>query len=133
MERKNVAFIVILFSIVIYLYSHYNPKDKLYDYLGTYDYTVGNVENFFRRGSGGHHCGRSSIYYSYEIDKKSFKKSYDILFYDLPDSPEVHEKYIVLYNVNNPENSIMLGDYKIESEEDLINFEKLFHSGSVKY
>lgn len=133
MERKNVVFLVILFSVIVFLYANRNSKDKLYDYLGTYDYTVGNLENFFRRGSGGYHFGRSSIYYSYEIDRKSFKKSYDILFYDLPDSPEVHEKYIVLYNVNNPENSIMLGDYKIESEEDLINFEKLFNSGNVKY
>ena len=67
------------------------------------------------------------------MDNKLFKKNYDVLFYDVPDSPEVHEKYIVLYNVNNPENSIMLVDYKIESEKDLINFEKLFHSGNVKY
>lgn len=133
MERKNVVFLIILFSVIVYLYATKNSKDKLYDYLGTYNYTVGNVENFFRRGSIGYHVGRSSIYYSYEVDNKLFKKNYDVLFYDVPDSPEVHEKYIVLYNVNNPENSIMLGDYKIESEKDLINFEQLFNSGNVKY
>ena len=50
--------------------------------------------------------------------------NYDMLFYKLPSSPNVNDKFIVAYNKNDPQKSLLLGDYPIKTDKDFDTFIK---------
>ncbi|MGN7812452.1 hypothetical protein [Flavobacterium sp. 22076] len=47
-----------------------------------------------------------------------------MLFYKLPSSPNVNDKFVVAYNKNDPQKSLLLGDYPIKNDEDFDAFIK---------
>jgi hypothetical protein len=136
MKNKSYILIGILFLVTILLYN-YARKVKVNNYdryeLGNPYFTVGEIEEYFQRGTIGSNVGRNSITYIYEVSGRVFKKNYDMMYYRLPEKPKKHQKYIVLYNIDYPEKSILLGDFKIENERDIINFSSLFKEGKIKF
>jgi len=99
-------------------------KRKAEDSLGDYDFSIGNVEMYFNRGTIGYNVGRSSITYSYTVNNIRYMNNYDMLFYKLPSSPKVNDKFVVAYNKKEPQKSLLLGDYPIKSQEDFNVFIK---------
>ncbi|MEX0595946.1 MAG: hypothetical protein WD512_05540 [Candidatus Paceibacterota bacterium] len=136
MKNKSYLLIGILFLITILLY-HYaqNAKENNYDRydLGNPYFTVGEIEEYFQRGTIGSNVGSSSITYTYEVSGRVFRKNYDKMYYKLPEKPKKHQKYIVLYNKDYPENSILLGDYKFRNESDTIYFSSMLKDGKIKF
>ncbi|MCD9577347.1 hypothetical protein [Flavobacterium soyae] len=99
-------------------------KRKAENSLDQYDFSVGNVEAYFNRGTIGYNVGRSSITYSYTVNDIRYTNNYDMLFYKLPSSPNVNDKFVVAYNKKDPQKSLLLGDYPIKTDEDFNNFIK---------
>jgi len=108
-------------------------KDKVQKDLGEYDYSVGNVEVYFYRGTIANNVGRSSISYSYMVNNIRYINNYDMLYYKLPYSPNVNDKFVVAYNKNDPQKSILLGDCPIKSNEDFKTFLKGIKDFKIKF
>lgn len=120
----NVLVIIIIVGLIMILWGGQMHKNKLKKDIGDYDFTVGVVEVYFSRGTIGYNVGHSSITYSYIINNVRYVKYYDALFYKLPALPNVGDKYIVAYNKNDPQKSILLGDYPVKTDEDFIAYIK---------
>ena len=83
------------------------------DYIGKYDFGIGKIDSFIERGVIGNNIGRTSITYSYTVDRNNFTKSYDSFFYKVPLEAKKEELYLIIYNINIPQNSLLLRDYPI--------------------
>ena len=99
-------------------------KDEIKKDLYDYDFTVGVVEVYFYRTPVGNNVRFSSITYSYIVNNIRYLKNYDALYYKLPYSPNIHDKFVVAYNKNDPQKSILLGDYPIKKNDDFNTFIK---------
>ena len=121
---KKYHIIIIIFCLIVLLVINKTNKRKAENSLGDYEFTVGNVEAYFNRGTIGYNVGRSSITYSYSVGDIRYVNNYDMLFYKLPYSPNVHDKFVVAYNKNDPQKSILLGDYPIRKVDDFNTFIK---------
>ncbi|MBL0736400.1 hypothetical protein JI750_05855 [Flavobacterium sp. GN10] len=125
MEKKNyILILIIIIGLIMLLWGKELGKKEIKKDLGDYDFTIGVVEAYFRRGTIGYNVGRSSITYSYTVGGIRYMNNYDMLFYKLPSSPDVNDKFVVAYNKNDPQKSILLGDYAIKNDEDFNNFIK---------
>lgn len=121
-KKKYLIISIFIISLLIYLFTTKLSTNKFENYLNDYDFSVGNVDAYFRRSTIGYNVGRSSITYTYLVENVKYTKSYDLLFYKLPDNPKIGSKYIVVYNKNNPRNSLLLGNYPISKDADFKNF-----------
>jgi len=121
---KKYHIIIFIVSLIVLLVTNRMNKRKAENSLGEYDYSVGTVEVYFNRGTIGHNVGRSSITYSFTVGGIRYMNNYDMLFYKLPSSPNVNDKFIVAYNKNNPQKSLLLGEYPIKTDKDFDNFIK---------
>ena len=118
----------------LYIYSQKVKENNYHRYdLGNPHFTVGVIEEYFQRGTIGSNVSRNSITYTYEVSGRVFRKNYDMMHYRLPENPRKKQKYIVLYNIEYPENSILLPDYKIENQKDINDFSILFNEGEIKF
>ncbi|PAM92707.1 hypothetical protein B4N84_21485 [Flavobacterium sp. IR1] len=134
MDKKNYTLvIIIIISLIIFLWGSEISKDKIKKDLGDYDYTVGNVEVYFYRSPVGNNARFSSITYSYVVNNIKYVKNYDALFYRLPPSPNINDKFVVAYNKNDPQKSILLGDCPIKSNEDFKAFVKGSKNFKIKF
>jgi len=134
MDKKNYTLvIIIIISLIIFLWGSEISKDKIKKDLGDYDYTVGNVEVYFYRSPVGNNARFSSITYSYVVNSIKYVKNYDALFYRLPPSPNINDKFVVAYNKNDPQKSLLLGDYPINSNEDFKAFVKGSKNFKIKF
>ncbi len=133
MKKNIVLVLIILFSGIIFYYFKNQQSKIIVDYLGNYEYSVGTIENYFERGTIGHNIGKSSITYSFKIGNENIIKNYDILFYKLPENPIIGDKYIVLYNIENFENSILLGNYKINHGHDINKIIEIIKKNPPKF
>lgn len=123
MDKKNyVLVVIIIVGLIMILCAKEMNKNKIKKDLGDYDYTVGSIDVYFYRGPVGNNVRFSSITYSYIVNKVRYVNNYDALFYKLPSSPNVNDKFIVAYNKKDPQKSILLGDYPVKMEEDLKAF-----------
>lgn len=121
---KKFHIIIFIFCVVVLLVTNKMNKRKAENSLGDYDFSVGNVEVYFNRGTIGHNVGRSSITYSYTVNSIRYVNNYDMLFYKLPFSPNVNDRFVVAFNKKDPQKSLLLGDYPIKTDEDFDNFIK---------
>jgi len=134
MDKKNYTLIIIIIiGLIMMLWGKEMNKDKVQKDLGDYDYTVGNVEAYFNRGTIGYNAGKSSISYSYKVNNIRYINNYDMLHYKLPYSPNVNDKFVVAYNKNDPQKSLLLGDYPINSNEDFKAFMKGSKNFKIKF
>ena len=119
MDKKNyILILIIIIGVMMILWGKEMNKNKIKKDLGDYEYTVGNVEAYFNRGTIGYNAGNSSITYSYTVSNIRYVHNYDMLFYKLPYSPNVNDKFVVAYNKKDPQKSLLLGDYPINTDED---------------
>lgn len=121
---KKYHIVIFIFCLIVLLVTNKMNKHKAVNSLGDYDFSVGNVEAYFNRGTIGHNVGRSSITYSYTVNSIRYVNNYDMLFYKLPFSPNVNDRFVVAFNKKNPQKSLLLGDYPIKTDEDFDNFIK---------
>ena len=134
MDKKNYTLIIIIIiGLIMMLWGKEMNKDKVQKDIGDYDYTVGNVEAYFNRGTIANNVGRSSISYSYMVNNIRYINNYDMLYYKLPYSPNVNDKFVVAYNKNDPQKSILLGDCPIKSNEDFKAFVKGSKNFKIKF
>jgi len=119
MDKKNyILILIIIIGVIMILWGKEMTKNKIKKDLGDCDYTVGNIDVYFYRGPVGNNVRFSSITYSYIVNKVRYVNNYDVLFYKLPSSPNVNDKFIVAYNKKDPQKSLLLGDYPINTDED---------------
>ncbi|MBS7256141.1 hypothetical protein [Flavobacterium branchiicola] len=108
-------------------------KRKAENSLGDYDFSICYVEVYFNRGTIGHNVGKSSITYSYTVNNIHYVNNYDMLFYKLPSSPNVNDKFVVAYNKNDPQKSLLLGDYPIKMDNDFKVFLDAHKEGVIEF
>ena len=120
----NVLVLIIIVSLIMFLWASKLSKNKIEKDLGDYDYIVGTIEVYFYRAPVAYNATFSSITYSYMVNNVKYVNSYDAMFYKLPYSPNVNDKFIVAYNKNDPQKSLLLGDYPIKTDKDFDNFIK---------
>lgn len=132
-KRKIFIGIIFLISLALFFYSKRIDKGKLEEYLGNYKYLVGEIEVYFERSTIRFNVGKSSITYSYIVNNKKILNNYDLLFYELPENPKKGNKYIVLYNENEPQKSILLGNYKIENNLEFKKYIEEFKNNPTDY
>lgn len=113
--------IAVLAFIVFYIYTK-NKNSYLKNYIGKYDYGIGRVEYFFHRSTIKNNLGHTSIKYSYTVNGQNYTKSYKSSFYSIPSDIIKGENYLIIYNSDNPQNSILFGDYIIS---DINNFKTI--------
>lgn len=129
MDKKNyILILIIITGVIMILWGKEMTKNKIKKDLGDCDYTVGNIDVYFYRCPVGNNVRFSSITYSYIVNKVRYVNNYDALFYKLPSSPNVNDKFIVAYNKKDPQKSLLLGDYPIRIEEDF----KVFINRGIK-
>lgn len=130
---KKYHIIIFIFCLIVLLVTNKMNKRKAENSLGDYDFSVGNVEAYFNRGTIGHNVGRSSITYSYTVNSIRYVNNYDMLFYKLPFSPNVNDRFVVAFNKKDPQKSLLLGDYQIKSQEDFNIFMKKYRNVKIKF
>lgn len=133
MNRKIFIAIIFLISLALFFYSKQINNGKLEEYLENYKYSVGEIEVYFQRSTIRFNVGKNSITYSYIVNNKKILNNYDLLFYELPENPKKGNKYIVLYNENEPQKSILLGNYKIENNLDFKKYIEEFKNNPPDY
>ena len=114
----HVVVIIIIISLIMIFWGKELGKDEIKKDLDDYDFTLGVVEVYFYRAPVGNNVRFSSITYSYIVNNIRHVKNYDALYYKLPSSPSVNDKFIVAYNKKDPQKSLLLGDYPIKNDED---------------
>ncbi|WP_406844741.1 hypothetical protein [Flavobacterium soyae] len=120
-------------GLIMFLVGKHGVKDKIKRDLGNYDYIVGTIEVYFYRVPVAYNATFSSITYSYIVNNVKYVNNYDAMFYKLPYSPNVNDKFVVVYNKNDPQKSILLGDYPIKTEEDFNVFLKKYKNVKLKF
>ncbi|OXE95005.1 hypothetical protein B0A64_24770, partial [Flavobacterium araucananum] len=128
-----IIIIIIIFCLIVLLVTNKMNKRKAENSLGDYDFSVGNVEVYFDRGTIGYNVGRSSITYSYTVNNIRYVNNYDMLFYKLPSSPNVNDKFVVAYNKKDPQKSLLLGDFPIKSNQDFKIFLDTHKDFKIKF
>lgn len=119
MDKKNyILILIIIIGVMMILWGKEMNKNKIKKDLGDYDYTVGSIDVYFYRSPVGNNVRFSSITYSYIVNNVRYVNNYDALFYKLPFSPNVNDRFIVAYNKKDPQKSLLLGDYPINTDED---------------
>ena len=85
-------------------------------------YLVSNKISF-RGGSG-----RNSVEYFYFVNNQKYINKYDENGYvEIPDNkPTLNIKYLVIYQKDNPQNSVILLNYPITSANDYSNYKNIF-------
>ncbi|PAM92705.1 hypothetical protein B4N84_21475 [Flavobacterium sp. IR1] len=134
MDKKyHISIVIFVFSLVVLLLTNKINKRNAENSLGDYDFAIGNVEAYFNRGTISYNAGKSSISYSYKVNNIRYINNYDMLYYKLPYSTNVNDKFIVAYNKNDPQKSLLLGDYPINSNEDFKAFVKGSKNFKIKF
>ena len=72
--------------------------------------------------------GRNSVEYFYFVNNQKYINKYDENgFVEIPDyKPNLNIKYIVMYQKDNPENSVILINYPLNSANDYANYKNIF-------
>ncbi|MFH7015998.1 hypothetical protein [Flavobacterium sp. FlaQc-47] len=130
---KKYHILIFIFSLIVLLVANKINKSKAENSLGDYDFSIGNVEAYFNRGTIGHNVGRSSITYSYIVGNIRYVNNYDMLFYKLPYSPNTNDKFVVAYNKKDPQKSILLGDFPIKTNQDFKIFVDTHEDFKIKF
>jgi len=129
----NVLAVIIIVSLIMFLWVSKFNKSKIVKDLGDYDYSVGTIEVYFRRGPIGYNMRYSSITYSYIVNGIKYVNNYDAMHYKLPYSPDVYDKFVVAYNKIDPQKSLLLGDYPIVTDDDFKAFLDAHRGGEIKF
>ena len=101
MKIRNYILILII-GLIMLLCGKQMTKNKIKKDLGDYDFTIGNVDNYFYRAPVGNNVRFSSIIYSYAVNNIRYVNNYDALYYKLPSSPDINDKFIVVFNKKDP-------------------------------
>lgn len=134
MDKKYYIIVVILVaSYMVFLLTSKVNNEKIKNYLGDYDFSVGTVEVYFNRGTIGSNVGVSSVTYSYMANGIRYINNYDALFYKLPSSPNIGDKFVVAFNKNDPQKSILLGDCLIRTDNDFEFFINRYKNDNSNY
>ncbi|MCC9063987.1 hypothetical protein [Flavobacterium piscisymbiosum] len=117
-KKKYTLLLIVIIGVIMVLWGKELTKNKIKKDLGNYDYAIGNIDVFFYRAPVGNNVRFSSITYSYVVNNIRYVNNYDALDYKLPSSPDVNDKFMVVFNKKDPKKSLLLGDYPIKTEED---------------
>lgn len=127
MERNHYIIIaVVIISLGMIIWGKKGKNENLASYLGNYDFEIGEVITLNKRGAMNGVIGHWSLIYTFEVDGVSYKKFYDASFYKVNSTTELYGKYVVIYNKENPENSLLLSDHLIRSNADFEKFKEEF-------
>ncbi len=137
--NNNVKLLFLVFLLIFPLTFFLKiKKDSDFRNLKTnYSLTKGIINNYFipKIKSGIPTSGKSSdskkIEYEYIVENTTYKNEIiDNPYMDLPNKkPDFSPNYLVIYEINNPQNSYILLKYPIKDESDFCKFEKIFSKG----
>jgi hypothetical protein len=134
-ELKTILVLIIFVSIY---FSYYNYQENIsFNALrNNYALSKGKINNYFisnkvslRGGSGS-----NDVKYTYLVNNKEFENKYSERGYiDIPDiKPDLNIEYMVLYQKDNPKNSVILLNYPLRRQGDFEKYEKMFAEGIPK-
>lgn len=132
-KKKYILVLIIIMGLIVFLWGREINKNKTTKDLGDYDYTVGNIEVYFYRSPVGYNARFSSITYSYIVNNIKYINNYDALFYKLPPSPNVNDKFVVVFNKKDPQKSLLLGDFPIKTNQDFKIFVDTHKDFKIKF
>ncbi len=134
-ELKIILVLLIFGSIFLSYYNY--QENKFFDAIrNNYALSKGKINNYFvsnkvslRGGSGA-----NDIKYGYFINNRQFENRYAERGYvKIPDvKPNLNIEYLVIYQKDNPTNSIILLNYPLTAKNDFEKYEKIFSNGIPK-
>jgi hypothetical protein len=134
-ELKTIL-VLIIFVSIYFSYYNYQENRSFNALKNNYALSKGKITNYFisnkvslRGGSGS-----NDVKYIYSVNNKEFENKYSERGYiDIPDiKPDLNIEYMVLYQKDNPKNSVMLLNYPLRRQGDFEKYEKIFAEGIPK-
>ena len=132
-QLKTIIVLVIMF-LVFGIFKGIEADDNLVLLVNNFSLTTGKIEQYFvpnlKGGltSKGISASTNYIKYSYSVNGIENENAYSPdYFLSVPDEkPDLKIEYLVIYEKNNPKNSIILLIYPINNNGDLEKYKKLF-------
>lgn len=129
-NELKVILVLLIFGAFFLIYYNYQENVSFNALRNNYALSKGKINNYFvsnkvslRGGSGS-----NDIKYSYFINNRQFENKYEERGYvDIPnEKPDINIEYLVLYQKDNPRNSVILLNYPIKNSSDFENYKVLF-------
>lgn len=134
-ELKLILFLLIFGAIFLSYYNY--QENRSFNALRTnYSLSKGKIANYFISNKfslrGG--TGSNDVKYTYIVNNREFENKYsDRGYIEIPDlKPDLNVEYLVLYQKDNPINSIILLNYPLRNQGDFEKYEKIFVKGIPK-
>lgn len=136
--KNELKTILVLLIFGAFFLSYYNYQENIsFNALrSNYSLSKGKINNYFISNKfslrGG--TGSNDLKYTYNVSNREFENKYsDRGYIDIPDvKPDLTIEYLVLFEKDNPQNSVILLNYPIKSKNDFKKYEIIFASGIPK-
>lgn len=129
-NELRIILVLLIFGSIFLSYYNYQENISFNALRNNYAISKGKINNYFisnkvslRGGSGS-----NDIKYTYLANNEEFENKYSERGYiDIPDvKPDLNVDYLVLYQKDNPKNSVILLNYPIKNNSDFEKYKSLF-------
>ncbi len=121
---------VLYACLSIFAYLSYQRGESFKQLSENFSLASGTITNYeivpVVRGSGG-----NKINYFFNVGGKTYSNGYrDKPFGNIPDDkPDLSVPYLVIFESQNPDNSLILLNYPIRNRDDLASYKRKFRNG----
>ncbi|MCD9576684.1 hypothetical protein [Flavobacterium soyae] len=129
-NQLKIILIILSLGSIFLTYDRFEKNISLNKLKANFAITKGKIEKTFISNKTSLRGGspRNDVTYSYSVDGEQYTiKNIENEYIIIPDvKPNVDIDYVVIYQKDNPKNSILLLQYPILKDKDFENYEKLF-------
>lgn len=135
-NELKILLVLLIFGSIFLSYYNYQENISFNTLRNNYVLSKGKITTYFisnkvslRGGSGS-----NDIKYTYLVGNEEFENKYSERGYiDIPDvKPDLNFEYLILYQKDNPNNSVILLNYPLKSKNDFDKYRKIFLQGIPK-
>ena len=135
-NELKILLVLLIFGSIFLSYYNYQENISFNALRNNYALSKGKITTYFisnkvslRGGSGS-----NEIEYTYLVGNEEFEHKYSERGYvDIPDvKPDLNIEYLILYQKDNPNNSVILLNYPLKNKSDFDKYKKMFLQGIPK-
>lgn len=135
-NELKILLVLLIFGSIFLSYYNYQENISFNALRNNYALSKGKITNYFisnkvslRGGSGS-----NDVKYNYLIGNEVFENRYSERGYiNIPDvKPDLSIEYLILYQKDNPNNSVILLNYPLKRKSDFDNYKEIFSKGIPK-
>lgn len=128
--QQKILIFLLIFSAIFLVFNKLNEDIKFKSLNKNYSLTKGRIHEYFVPNMKGYKGGNTgnSLKFSFIINNDTIENKYsENVFIEIPDDkPNLENEFLVIYDKEDFENSMILLNYPIRDSLDFNNYQKVF-------